>query len=92
MLLKLEGFKYVSSLDLNISHYHIKLYPFSRKLCTIVLPWGKYEDQKLPMGLCNSTDILQEKMNNLLNGLDYVRIYIDDLLIISNKSLDNFII
>ena len=39
------------------------------------------------MGLCNSPDIFQEKMNELFNGLEYVRAYIDDLLIISN---DNF--
>ena len=39
LLLKLEGFKYTTSLDLS----HIKLSPRSRKLCTIVLPWGKYE-------------------------------------------------
>ena len=64
--------------------YHITLCPISRKLCTIVLPWGKFEYQKLPMGLCNSPDIFQEKMNELFNGLEYVRAYIDDLLIISN--------
>ena len=43
------------------------------------------------MGPCNSPDILQENMNKLFNGLDYVRAYIDDLLIISNKSLENHI-
>lgn len=37
ILLKLEGFKYATSLDLNMGYYHIKLSPQSRKLCTIVL-------------------------------------------------------
>ena len=73
LLLILEDFKYVTSLDLNMGYYHIKLCPFSRKLCTILLPWGKYEYQKLPMGLCNSPDIFQEKMYKLFNGLEYVR-------------------
>ena len=90
-LLKLEGFKYTTSLDLNMGYYHIKLFPFSKKLCTMGLPWGKYEYQKLPMGLCNSPDIFQEKMNELFNGLEYVRTYIDDLLIISNKSFEDHI-
>ena len=71
LLLKLEGFKYASSLDLNMGYYHIKLCPFSKKLCTIVLPWGKYEYQKLSMGLCNSPDIFQEKMNELVKILVY---------------------
>ena len=61
LLLKLEGFQYVTSLDLNMGCYHIELSPDSKRLCTIVLPWGKYEYQKLPMGLCNSPDIFQEK-------------------------------
>ena len=51
LLLKLEGFQYATSLDLNMGYYHIELSPDSKRLCTIVLPWGKYEYQKLPMGL-----------------------------------------
>ena len=65
----------------------LKLCPFSRKPCTIVLPWNKYEYQKLPMGLCNSPDMFQEKMNELFNCLEYIKTYIDDLFIISDKSL-----
>ena len=40
------------------------------------------------MGLCNSPDIFQEKMNELFNCLDYFRTCLDNLLIISNKSLE----
>ena len=43
------------------------------------------------MGRCDSPDIFQEKMNELLNGIEYVRTYIDDLLIISNKSFEDHI-
>ena len=43
------------------------------------------------MGLCNSSLIFQEKKNELFNGLAYVRTYIDDLLIISNKSSEDYI-
>ena len=48
LLLKLEGFKYATSLDLNMGDYHIELSPFSQQLCTIVLPWGKYKYLRLP--------------------------------------------
>ena len=44
-----------------MGYYHTQLDPMSRTLCTILLPWGKYEYQKLFMGLCNSPDIFQEK-------------------------------
>ena len=89
MLLKLEGFQYATSLDLNMGYYHIELSPFSKKLCTIVLPWGKYEYQRLPMGLCNSPDIFQERMSSLMETLEYVRTYIDDLLCITKGSFDD---
>ena len=39
-LLKLEGFQYATSLDLNMVYYHIQLSENAGKLCTIVLPWG----------------------------------------------------
>ncbi len=81
LLLKLEGFQWATALDLNMGYYHIRLDAASRKLCTLVFPWGKYEMQALPMGLSNSPDIFQEKMSSLMNGLSFVRAYIDDLLV-----------
>jgi hypothetical protein len=83
MLQKLEGFSYATSLDLNMGYYHIELTPNSSRMCTIVLPWGKYEYLRLPMGLCNSPDIFQEKISELMAGLEFCRAYIDDLLIVS---------
>ncbi len=83
MLLKLEGFMFATSLDLNMGYYHLSLTPNASRLCTVVLPWGKYEYLRLPMGLCNSPDIFQEKMSELMIGLEFARAYLDDLLIIS---------
>ena len=89
MLQKLEGFQYATSLDLNMGYYHILLTPYASSLCTIVLPWGKYEYLRLPMGLCNSPDIFQEKMSDLMVGLEFARVYIDDLLIVSKETFKN---
>jgi RNase H-like domain found in reverse transcriptase/Reverse transcriptase (RNA-dependent DNA polymerase)/Integrase zinc binding domain len=92
LLLKLEGFQYATSLDLNMGYYHIELTPFSRSLCTIVLPYGKYEYQRLPMGLCNSPDIFQEKMSNLMDDLEFCRAYIDDILVITKDSWEQHLV
>ena len=89
MLLNLEGFQYATSLDLNMGYYHIELNPDSKKYCTIVMPFGKYEYQRIPMGLCNSPDIFQEKMSELMEGLEFVRTYIDDLLVITKESFED---
>ena len=83
LLHKLKGFQYATSLDLNMGYYHILLTPNSSRLCTIILPWGKYEYLRLPMGLCNSPDIFQEKMSELMQGLEFARAYIDDLLVLT---------
>jgi hypothetical protein len=80
MLQKLEGFMYASSLDLNMGYYHMLLMPLSSRLCTIVLPWGKYEYCRLPMGLSISPDVFQEKMSDFISGLDFARAYLHDLL------------
>jgi len=83
ILLQLQGFQYASSIDLNMGYYHIKLDLQAQTLCTIILPWGKYQYMRLPMGIKISSDIFQEKMSLLMSGLDFVRIYIDDLLTIT---------
>ena len=41
------------------------------------------------MGLCNSPDVFQEKMNKLFAGFEYVRAYIENLLIITKGSFDH---
>ena len=89
LMLKLEGFMYATSLDLNMGYYHIELNPDSKKYCTIVLPFGKFEYQRLPMGLSNSPDIFQEKMSQLMEDLEFVRAYIDDLLITSSSTFED---
>ena len=84
--LNLEGFMYGTTLDLNMGYYHIELSPASKRLCTIVFPFGKYKYQRLPMGLCNSPDIFQECMSELFIGLDFVRTYLDDIACLSSDT------
>lgn len=89
LLLKLEGFRYATSLDLNMGYYHIELTPFAKRMCTIVLPFGKYEYQKLPMGLASSVDVFQEKMSELMQDLEFVRVYLDDLLTLTKGTFED---
>ena len=72
MVQKQEGFTYTSSLDLNMGYYYIELSPGSKNLCIILLTWGNYEYQKIPMGVCNNPDIFQENISKLFEGFDMV--------------------
>ncbi len=85
----LEGFTYAAILDLNMGHYTIRLDPTAAKMCTIIFPWGKYSYQRLSMGFAGSADIFQAEMGNLIATLEYVKAYIDDLLVITKGSLDD---
>ena len=68
-----------------MGYYHIEFSSGSKQLFTIVLTWGKYEYQNIPMGVCNSPDIFQEKIYKLFDGLDMVRAYIDNVLVTTKK-------
>ncbi len=90
-LQELEGFTYATTLDLNMGYYAIRLDPTATKMCTIIIPWGKYSYQRLPMGFSGSADIFQAEMGNLMATLEYVRAYIDNLLVITKGSLDDLL-
>jgi hypothetical protein len=66
MLRKLSGFKYATVIDLIMGYYHIPLDLEAQKLCTTILPWGKYQYKRLRMGVKKSPDIFQRMMYELL--------------------------
>jgi hypothetical protein len=78
MLQELEEFVYATSLDLNMGSHTIGLYPDAQQLCTIVTPFGR-----LPMCISCSPDNFQEKKSDLMHHLNFIRTYLDDLLVIS---------
>ena len=50
-LQKLERFKSATALDLSLGFYSIPLDEASQKLCSTILPWGKYKYLRMPMGV-----------------------------------------
>ncbi len=88
-LQELEGFTYATTLDLNMGYYTIRSDPTATKMCIFIFPWGKYSYQRLPMGFSGSADIFQAEMENLMATLEYIRVFIDNLLVITKGSLDD---
>ena len=88
ILQKMERFKYATAIDLRKGYYHIPLDKPTQRLCTTVLPWGKYSYERLPMGIATSPDIFQKAMNDIFGDLPYVLVYLDDILILSNEEDD----
>jgi hypothetical protein len=82
----IDGFTYCSTMDVSMGFWCIVLDKASQRLCTIILPWGKYSYARLPMGLSVSPDIYQEKMSALFEDMSEVKVYIDDILLITKGS------
>ena len=66
-----------------MGYYHIQLSKNASNLCTINILQRKYRYKRLPMGVTNSREIFQEKMNDLFHGFELIRVYIDYLLILT---------
>ncbi len=76
LLQKLQGFQYATAIDPSMGYYHIPLGAYTQRLCTMILPWGKYQYLRLPMRITNSPDIFQAVMMDVLGDLEYVRTYL----------------
>jgi hypothetical protein len=72
-----------------MGYYTIKLDSDAQKVCTIVTPFGKYQYLRLPMGVSCSPDIFQEKMSDSMQHLNFVRTYLDELLVISCSTFED---
>jgi hypothetical protein len=88
LLRKLSGFKYATAIDLNMGYYHILLDLEAQKLCTTILPWGKYQYKRLPMGVKTSPDVFQRIMYELLGDIPNIQVYLDYILITSNGTFE----
>jgi hypothetical protein len=88
-LQELEGFTFSTALDLNMGYYTIRLDPNASRICTVIFPWGKYSYKRLQMGIAGSLDIFKSKILELMEDLEYVGDYLDDLLCISRSSLED---
>jgi hypothetical protein len=96
MIRSMEEFTFASALDLNMGYYHIKLDTDAdaQKLCTIVFPWhvGKYKYKRLLMGIKIAPDVFQNVMSKLVQDMEYVKTYLDDLLILTNNSFKDHLL
>jgi hypothetical protein len=68
-----------------MGYYTITFDPDASKIRIIIFPWGKYSYKCV----AGSPDIFQGKMLELMESLEYVQVYLDDLLCISMSSLED---
>jgi hypothetical protein len=66
-------------LDVSMQFYTFELDKESQDICTIIMPFGKYKDLRLPIGLKYSPDIAQAAMESVLSDIEDTDVYIDNV-------------
>ena len=75
------------TLEFNMGYYKIKILTKSCDLTNIVTDFGKFRYNRVPIGLRNSDDIFQAKVDQLLSETEQVNNYIKDIIVLGKFSL-----
>lgn len=88
--------KIFSKFDCKSGFWQIRMHPDSIAYTAFSTPQGQYEWLVMPFGLKNAPQIFQRKMDNIFRDYNFIFVYVDDILVLSDdlqshlKHLDIF--
>ena len=77
----LAGGKTFSKLDLSHAYQQVRLEEASQQYVTVNTHKGLFRYKRLPFGISSAPAIFQRLMENLLQGISRVCVYIDDIIV-----------
>ncbi|UYV71605.1 RXFP1 [Cordylochernes scorpioides] len=77
---------FFSKLDANSGFHQIPLSPDCQHLTTFITPFGRYKYCRMPFGISLAPEYFQRVMSIILQGMDGVMCYLDDILIFASDS------
>ena len=80
---RLHGSTIFTKLDLKKGYYQVPVNHRDIQKTAVITPFGLYEFLQMPFGLTNAGQTFQRLMDRFGAGMDFVFIYLDDILIAS---------
>ena len=72
-------------MDLAKGYYQVPMYKEDILKTAVITPFGLFKLIKMPFGLRNAAQTFQRLMDNIMQDLDFIFIYLDDILIASKN-------
>ena len=72
-----------SQIDLVKGYYQVNMHPADIPKTAIITPFGLWEFVVMPFGMRNAGNMFQRLMDRVGAGMDFVFIYLDDILVAS---------
>ncbi|XDV26292.1 hypothetical protein PO909_030044 [Leuciscus waleckii] len=82
-LAALGGNAFFSTMDLTSGYYNVEVHESDRKFTAFTTPFGLYEYNRLPQGLCNSPATFMRMMMSIFGDQNFMSMlcYLDDILV-----------
>lgn len=89
----LSGAEFFSTIDLASGYHQVAVHKRDRSKTAFTTPFGLYEYERMPFGLCNAPATFQRLMQITMSDLvlQIVLIYLDDLLVFSTTFQDHLV-
>lgn len=87
--MNLNGCLVFSKIDLVRAYHQIPVAEDDVPKTAIITPFGLYEFTRMPFGLRNAAQTFQRFMNEVTHGLNFVYVYIDDILVASKNETEH---
>ena len=86
---KLQVMTVFTIVDFKKGYWMVVLYPESRKLTCMVLPFGRFQWTILPMGKVVAQDIFQSKLDSIFISIKGVTEIVDDMVIAGRDEMEH---
>ena len=86
---KLQGMTVFTIVDFKKGYWMVVLHLESRKLTCMALPFGRFQQTRLPMGTVVAQDIFQSKLDSIFIGMEGVTGIADDMVIAGRDEMEH---